>query len=120
MSLRKIAIGTLLLASVGCNGTSTSPSPSPSPTDGTTVSIVAGASVLTTTAFSPSPVNVPVGTTITWKNNDSTTHTSTSNSGVWSSSIPPGGQFSVKLDTAGTYAYHCTIHPGMVGTVNVQ
>jgi plastocyanin len=24
------------------------------------------------------------------------------------------------MNTAGTFTYHCTIHPGMVGTVSVQ
>jgi plastocyanin len=31
----------------------------------------------------------------------------------------PGGVWQVKFTTAGTYPYHCTVHPGMVGTVIV-
>jgi plastocyanin len=34
--------------------------------------------------------------------------------------VAPGGQFSLTLPTAGTFRYHCTIHPGMVGTVVVR
>jgi plastocyanin len=90
-------------------------------TAGTPVSIVSGASTLTTTAYSPNPLNVTVGTTVTWTNNDNTPHTSTANSGQWSSpAIGPGGQFSTTFTSAGSFTYHCTIHPGMVGTVNVQ
>lgn len=83
------------------------------------VSIVSGASVLTTTAFSPNPTNVPVGTTVTWVNNDTTTHTSSDTGGAWNSPlIGPGGQFSFTFNTAGTYSYRCLIHSNMVGTIS--
>jgi plastocyanin len=40
---------------------------------------------------------------------------------AWSSgTVAPGGQFSFAFQTAGTFPYHCTIHPGMVGTVVVR
>src|SRR5215210_4254270 len=42
---------------------------------GTSVSIVPGSSSLTTTAFSPNPIQVTVGNTVTWTNNDSQPHT---------------------------------------------
>jgi plastocyanin len=87
----------------------------------TTVSMVSGAFALTTTAFSPNPVNVAVGTTVTWTNNDSTTHDATANNGSFATGlIAPGRSASVTFQTAGTVAYRCTIHPGMVGTINVQ
>src|SRR5215212_1182161 len=44
------------------------------------VSIVSGASTLTTDAYSPNPIQVSVGTTVTWTNNDSQPHTVTSGS----------------------------------------
>jgi plastocyanin len=31
--------------------------------------------------------------------------------------VPPGGEFSFTFKTAGTFPYHCAIHPGMVGRV---
>ena len=43
-----------------------------------------GASTMTTTAFNPNPITVSVGGTVTWTNNDSTSHTSTANGGAWS------------------------------------
>ena len=61
------------------------------------------------------------GTTVTWTNTDAVAHTSTSDLPGWNSGVvAPGGQFSFAFQTAGTFAYHCTIHPGMVGTVVVH
>jgi plastocyanin len=125
MTTRLIVL-TLLLASVaacgGSTSTPTSPSVTPAPTtSGTSVAIVPGASVLTSTAYNPDPINVSPGTTVTWVNNDTTTHTSVANGGAWNSgNIGPGGSFSATFPTAGSFTYHCAIHPNMVGTVNVQ
>jgi plastocyanin len=64
---------------------------------------------------------VSAGTTVTWTNTDSVAHTSTSDANGWNSGIvSPGGQFSFAFPTAGTFSYHCAIHPGMVGTVVVR
>ena len=69
----------------------------------------------------PDELNVAVGTTVTWMNTDSISHTSTSNAAGWNSGIvAPGGRFAFAFQTAGTFPYHCTIHPGMVGTVVVR
>jgi plastocyanin len=76
---------------------------------------------MTTTAYAPNPISVSVGGSVTWTNNDATTHTSVANAGAWNSgSIAPGGQFSMTFPSAGTFPYHCSLHPGMVGTVTVQ
>jgi plastocyanin len=120
MRLRFLLLGGLLLAAAGCGSDTSSPS-TPGATTGTPVSIVNGASVLTTTAFSPSTTTVTVGGSVTWTNNDNTTHTSTASNGAWDSGgIAPGGRFTRTFTTAGSFPYHCTIHPGMVGTITVQ
>lgn len=122
----RIGIATLLLglmAGCGSSSPSSPSSPSTPPTSSTPgmVSIVNGATELTTTAFAPNPIDVATGATITWMNNDTRTHDSTSNDGSWASGpIAPGGQFSRTFSSAGTFPYRCTIHPGMVGTVNVR
>jgi plastocyanin len=86
---------------------------------GTPVSIVAGASLLTSTAYAPSPVTIPAGGSVTWTNNDNTAHTTVGS--TWSSvTIAPGAQYTTSFSTAGTYAYRCSLHPGMTGTVIVQ
>jgi plastocyanin len=85
------------------------------------VSIPIGASSLGSRAYVPTPVTIAPGGTVRWTNDDTISHTSTSNSAVWSSgNVVPGGHFDVTFPTAGTFAYHCTIHPGMIGTVVVQ
>ena len=48
------------------------------------VSIVQGSSLLTDTAYQPNPVQVNLGDTVTWTNDDSTTHTVTSGENAYS------------------------------------
>jgi plastocyanin len=71
-------------------------------------------------AFNPSPLTVPVGSTVTWTNGDSTAHTTTSDNGTWDSgALSQGASFSFTFSQAGTYTYHCAIHPYMSGTIIV-
>lgn len=121
MIKRLMIAGAILSFSFGCGSSSTSPSNTPPASGGTPVSIVSGASVRTTTAYSPNPISVAVGGSITWMNNDSTTHTSTADNGAWDSgTIGPGATFTRTFPTAGSFTYHCSIHPNMVATVTVQ
>jgi plastocyanin len=85
------------------------------------VTIPSGAEVLGNRAFNPDTLDVTAGTTVTWTNTDSVSHTSSSNTAAWDSGIiAPGRQFSVAFPNTGTFQYHCAIHPGMVGTVVVH
>jgi plastocyanin len=97
----------------------------------TSVSIVPGSSSLTDTAFSPNPIQVSVGNTVTWTNNDSQPHTVASGSNgqpdnKFNSSpnfnplLNPGQTFSFTFTQAGNYPYFCMLHPNMVGTVSVS
>lgn len=75
-------------------------------------------------AFVPSSITVSAGTTITWINKDNITHTVTSDTGVTpsfnSGNIGSGGSYPHNFTTAGTYTYHCSIHPSMMGRVIVN
>jgi plastocyanin len=72
-------------------------------------------------AYSPATTTIGVGGTVTWTNSGSTAHTVTGDQGAFDSgNINPAGTFSFKFNTAGTYTYHCSIHPQMVGTIVVQ
>ena len=73
-------------------------------------------------AFSPGTMTVSVGDTVTWRNDQNVGHTVTSDQGgELSSAIIGQGQIYRHVFTAtGTYAYHCTPHSGMHGTINVQ
>lgn len=71
-------------------------------------------------AFGPATLTVPVGTTLTWTNNDTTEHSTTSVDGLWDSQkIVPGASYSVTFTTPGTYAYYCKYHIFMKGVVTV-
>lgn len=72
-------------------------------------------------AFNPATVTVAVGTTVNWVNNDSASHTVTSDTGIFESgSLAKGGTYSFTFANAGTYKYHCSVHSSMKGTVIVQ
>jgi plastocyanin len=79
--------------------------------------------VNSTAGFSPKTASGAIGTTFTWKNSDSIDHTSTQNSplSLWNSGhIVAANTFSKTINFAGSYPYHCTIHPlTMKGTVKV-
>ena len=96
-------------------------SPDPAPAGSTTISIVSGASGLSTTAFAPNPITLALGATVSFLNNDNTTHTSVANAGAWTSpNIAPGRRFNFTFTTAGTFPYRCSVHPNMVATITVQ
>jgi plastocyanin len=121
MNIRVAVFAGLAGLACGC-GYSTPSSPSGGTTvSGTPVSIVNGASLLTSTAYAPSPITIAAGDTVTWTNNDTTEHTTTAQDGSWNSgAVAPGRNFSRTFPTAGSFDYDCTIHPGMRGTVIVK
>lgn len=69
-------------------------------------------------AFDPSTITVQRGTTVTWTNRDSASHTVTGDI-FGSGSIPQNGEYSHTFQEAGTFDYHCKIHPNMQGKVIV-
>ncbi len=71
-------------------------------------------------AFDPSSITIKAGQTVTWVNQDTITHTTTGDQGEWDSgSLAPGAIYQQTFAKAGQYAYHCSIHPFMVGQVVV-
>jgi plastocyanin len=73
-------------------------------------------------AFNPTPIEVAVGGSVTWTNQDAVPHTATGNDrGVLQSgTIQPGSSFTQQFDTAGTFDYFCEFHPNMLGQVIVK
>jgi plastocyanin len=72
-------------------------------------------------AFTPATLTVSVGTTITWTNKDGVAHTVTSDDLTLNSGLmETGGIYSHQFNTAGTFNYHCTVHPTMLAKVIVQ
>jgi plastocyanin len=71
-------------------------------------------------AFSPASVGTTLGGSVTWTYQDSISHTSTSDQGFWDSGPKSGGvTFTHTFTSAGTFAYHCSIHSMMRGSVKV-
>src|SRR5215216_1453747 len=115
---------TMMGAANATNASTTTTDGSGGNTTATSVSIVPGASTLTTDAFSPNPIQVSVGTTVTWTNNDAEPHTvnageNATPSGLFDSYIPPAGIFQHTFTEVGEYPYFCILHPNMVGIVSV-
>jgi len=88
------------------------------------VSIAKGAGTDTSDkGFTPNTITVVLGvnSTIVWTNNDGSPHTVTSNGGIFDSgNMAPGQSFTYTFTSTGTFAYHCTYHPWMTGTVVVK
>ena len=100
------------------------PAPSPTPTPApvtVAVTILTGARNLGNLAYSPNPITVAVGTTVTWTNADTATHGAVNDAGAFAGGrVGPGESISATFQTAGTVPYHCPIHSGMTGSIVVQ
>jgi plastocyanin len=72
--------------------------------------------------FQPATIEVPVGGSVTWTNEDGTPHTATGvdRAVLQSGTLKPGASYTQQFDTPGTYAYFCEFHAGMKGTIVVQ
>ena len=71
-------------------------------------------------AFAPTPLEVPVGTPVTWTNLDPTVHTVSASDGSFDSgTLRSDARFETTFERPGTFAYFCQIHPTMAGTVRV-
>lgn len=118
------AIAGVLIVAAGCGSSSspTTPSGSTSPQGpgiDFTININGDRG---SQSYSPSPLNMRVGQVVNWHNLDSIEHTATLAGTFDSGNIAAFSAHNnaVTMSRAGTFTYHCTIHPGMVGTIVVQ
>jgi plastocyanin len=71
-------------------------------------------------AFTPAAIAVRAGTIVTWRNLDEEPHTVVSSTGAFrSDALDQNDSFSFKFDEPGEYAFICSIHPHMRGTIIV-
>jgi plastocyanin len=76
---------------------------------------------LSGTQYVPSTLTVAVGDTVTWASIDTPDHTVTADDGSFDSgTLSNGDTFEHTFDEAGDYAFHCTIHSSMTGTITVE
>jgi plastocyanin len=113
------SFGGLIASTPACSSSSSPSSPTTSPSADVTVTIAGN---LGAQSYTPSPVAMRVGQTINWKNADAITHNATQDGNLFATGNIAGGAASspIMMNTAGTFAYHCSIHPGMIGTITVQ
>ena len=72
-------------------------------------------------AFSPATLTVKVGDKVTWTNQDSVGHSATADDNSFDTGVIAQGQSgSTTFSKAGTYTYHCKVHPSMTATIIVQ
>lgn len=121
-----VGLAAIAIGLAGCSyAATTSTTGSTSSNSSTSQPIATNAVAISNMAFSPASITVPVGTTVTWTNQDGVAHTVTGDgsnvpSGFGSGNLSNGQSYSFTFATAGTYTYHCSIHPQMTGTVVVQ
>lgn len=101
------------------------PAPPPAPVAAATPAAASAAAGGTSTvsivnfAFAPKQLTVPVGTTVRWTNEDGSNHL-VNFADQTSDRLPKGATYSRTFDAPGIYAYDCSIHPDMTGTVIVE
>jgi len=121
------AAATLVLAAACSRETPTSPGPPPPPAGAPTANayILPGAVGLGATAFGDEPVVVQKGERLRWRNVDAVEHNVVADTPSLpefrsTGALAPGGERSFAMNTVGTTAIHCSIHPQMVGTLVVR
>lgn len=70
-------------------------------------------------SFNPTALEIKAGDTVKWTNHDAVGHTVTGDA-FGSALLNNGESFSFTFTKPGSYTYHCSPHPGMVGTITVQ
>jgi plastocyanin len=113
-----LALAACVIAAVAGCGKDSNPSSPPATAD-VTIEIVANSGA---TSYSPSPQVVTAGQTVSWHNADGMTHTATANGGAFDTGNIASGATSnpITMTTTGALAYHCAIHPSMVGALTVN
>ena len=119
--LALISIVGALAFSIGCgsSASSTAPTSPQGPGIDFTININGDRG---SASYNPSPLTMRVGQVVNWHNLDSIEHSATLDGMFDSGKIPAFSAHdnAVTMNRTGTFAYHCTIHPGMVGTIVVQ
>src|SRR6185436_10535645 len=119
-----VCFGALLCASCGGSGGyggSAAPptNPTPTPSGNTNVTTVTISGQKGDQSFSPNPAMCTTGQSVVWKNNDTTTHRIViPELGVDTGNIAPGASSAAVSLANVSKAYHCSLHPSMVGALN--
>ena len=121
---RAFAVAAIALAALaGCgDGDGDSDVSAASSTTTTTASEAAAEPntvVLKGVKFNPERLTVKVGDTVTWKWDDGKVPHDVNGGDAFKSEIQEAGTFEHTFTEAGEFEYKCTVHPTMMGTVEV-
>lgn len=126
-----VVLGTTMLMGAACGDDDDAPEATATTSDAAETPTQGGGlpAALTTirvvdNSYTPTGLQVPVGTTVTWSWEGSFPHSvsgtfngETVESGV----LEAGGEFEFEFASAGVFEYSCSVHgPAMAGTVTVQ
>jgi plastocyanin len=115
------ALAAILLIAVFAGSCGGSNSGTTASTGGTATTAGGTGVVMKNLAFDPATVTIKAGESVIWTNLDSVNHTVVADNGEFKSGdLAQKDTFTFKFDKAGTYPFHCSIHPSMKGTVVVQ
>ena len=129
-----MVVGAMLCGlAVALAGGTVRPAAAPAPAAATAVPsncpevVEEGVVAISTYAYCPGTITVAAGTDVRWRNDDMVPHSATvdgdgegdGDGGFDTGLLRRGGTATVRFDRPGTYAYYCTIHPAMRGTVVV-
>ena len=71
--------------------------------------------------FNPQRIAIKAGTTVTWTNKDDIPHAIAATDKLFRSKVlDSDNSYSFTFTTPGIYAYFCSLHPHMTGTVVVE
>ena len=128
----RVVVGTMLCAIglTACGGSSSMSANGSNPTGSGGGGIAANVTIANT-AYSPASITITAGGSVKWTNTDGVTHSVTADAGGFAKDLmgtmpdnyggmTGGGTFTQTFPSAGTFAYHCTYHSSMHGTVTVN
>lgn len=87
--------------------------------DGGATGAAPGTVTVVDNKFEPNKLEIAVGDTVTWEFQGSAQHNVTGR-GLTSGNKKKGQTFERTFNSAGTFSYVCTLHPGMKGTITVS
>ena len=121
ISFAALTLSVLVLAGCGSGDDDSTSAPTAQPSKPASSSGGSDAVTISDFKFSPATLTVKPGAKVTVTNNDSTTHTATADSGGFDTGdLNPGSSKTITLSKAGSYPYHCEIHPFMKATIVVK
>jgi len=120
--IRPLAVGLALVMSVTLAACSSSPSATVAGDTSAPNAATPNMIKISNFAFSPATLTVKVGSKVTWTNEDTATHTVVSDDNgktFTSTGIAQNATYSFTFTTAGTFPYHCSVHPQMTAKIVV-